>query len=252
MPLRLVCLILLGLSWPMVPGATPSPAESGAAGHLCLAAIAAVEREAGLPPRLMAAISRVESGRRDPVSRTTQPWPWTINAEGRGSYFPDKAAAIAAVQALQARGVRSIEIGCMQVNLRHHPDAFPNLDAAFDPTTNARYAAHFLTELKSTRPDWLDAVAAYHSQNPQFGEPYRARVAAAWGVENAAPQAVQPPAPPAFRPPQAGGGFMLSNGAERLPPVPVSRPGGGRGLDAYRAAPIPLSGRIAVVPPRRL
>ena len=33
------------------------------------------------------------------------PWPWTINAEGVGSFYETKAAAIAAVRDLQARGL---------------------------------------------------------------------------------------------------------------------------------------------------
>ena len=41
--------------------------------------------------------------------------------------------AVAAVQALQARGVRSIDVGCLQVNLMYHPIAFASLDDAFDP-----------------------------------------------------------------------------------------------------------------------
>ena len=44
-----------------------------------------------------------------------------MNAEGVGTYYPSKAAAIAAVEALQARGVQSADVGCMQVNLLHHP-----------------------------------------------------------------------------------------------------------------------------------
>src|SRR3712207_7129818 len=50
------------------------------------------EREAGLPPRLLGAIARVESGRRDAATGRSEAWPWTINAEGRGSFFPSKAA----------------------------------------------------------------------------------------------------------------------------------------------------------------
>ena len=250
MPPRLACLILLGLLMPAIPRATAAPADGTAPGQLCRAAIALAEREANLPARLMAAIAQVESGRRDPASGTTEPWPWTINAEGRGSFYPDKAAAIAAVRALQAQGVRSIDIGCMQVNLRHHPNAFASLEEAFDPLANARYAARFLTELRATRPDWLDAAGGYHSQTAEFAAPYRLRVAAAWAAEQgrppAAPAGMQPM--PAFRPSQPGGGFMLSNGSERVPVVANPNPGAGRGLAAYRAAPIALSGRV----PRRL
>jgi hypothetical protein len=38
---------------------------------------------------------------------------------------------------MQGEGVRSIDIGCMQINLVHHPDAFGSLEAGFDPITNA-------------------------------------------------------------------------------------------------------------------
>jgi hypothetical protein len=222
--------------------AMPAAAEPG---RLCRAAIQAAERVAGIPAQLLMAIGRTESGRRDPETGAFHPWPWTINAEGRGHFFPTKAAAIAAVQQLQAQGVRSIDIGCMQVNLRHHPDAFPNLEAAFDPLTNARYAARFLTELNSTRNDWQRAAAAYHSQTPEFAEPYRARVMAAWAQEQARPH--PPVALPvvARSPGPPGGGAMLSN-------VPAAMPTTGRGLDAYRTAPIPIAGRamFALLPRR--
>ncbi|TDG29853.1 lytic transglycosylase domain-containing protein, partial [Paracraurococcus ruber] len=175
-------------------------------GLLCRAAIARAEQERGIPPRLLAAIGRVESGRRDPQTGAMHPWPWVINAEGRGSFFPDKAAAIAAVRALQAQGVRSIDVGCLQINLRHHPDAFASLEEAFDPLANARYGARFLSELQATRGDWMLAAANYHSQTPGFAEPYRARVAAAWLAEQDGPAtpaaafaALATPPPPAVR-----------------------------------------------------
>ncbi len=243
--MRLLSLLLCCLTL-----ALPARAEPGL---LCRAAIQGAERAAGLPPHLLMAIARVESGRRDPETGAFHPWPWTINAEGRGQFFPTKAAAIAEVQALQARGVRSIDVGCMQINLRHHPDAFANLDAAFDPATNARYAARFLTELNATRNDWQAAAAAYHSKTPEFAEAYRTRVLAAWQSEQAQPHPTLPQlaALPRFgaqagllRPAVAagGGGAMLSNGAERIP-MPTGPASGGRGLDAYRSMPIPIAGR---------
>src|SRR5690348_1338710 len=76
-------------------------------GLLCRSAIAAVERGTRIPEHLLAAIGRVESGRRDPQSGAWHPWPWTINAEGQGFFYDSKAQAVAAVRALQARGVRS-------------------------------------------------------------------------------------------------------------------------------------------------
>ncbi len=244
---RLLRFALLALVLRALPAAaTPEPPRP------CEAALVAAEREANLPPRLLAAIARVESGRRDSATGLYEPWPWTINAEGRGSFYPDKAAAIAAVRSLQAQGVRSIDIGCMQVNLRHHPNAFASLEEAFDPLANARYAARFLTELKSTRADWMAAAAAYHSQTPERAEPYRARVASALADLQTRPAPAPPPSPSPslFRPGQPGGGFMLSNGADRVPLLANSNPGQARGLAAYRAAPIPLAGRLAMLPPR--
>lgn len=254
--------------------AVPAGTEPG---QLCRAAVAAVEREAGLPPRLLAAMARVETGRRDPDTGRFHPWPWTINAEGRGSFFPTKAAAIAAVQALQAQGVRSIDVGCMQINLRHHAKAFASLEEAFDPLANARYAARFLRDLQATRGDWMRSASHYHSQTPELAEAYRARIAGAMEAEQAVPPPLGPPptmlaaAPPAAaapatpRPPAAapaspsllppafagaGGGFMLSNRAERAAVLPApagantaATGGGGRGLDAYRSVPIPVAGR---------
>ncbi|WP_431270669.1 hypothetical protein [Dankookia sp. P2] len=93
--------------------------------------------------------ARSRSGRPDPAGRGVTAWPWTINAEGQGRYFDSKEAAIAAVEALRARGVTVIDVGCLQVNLKHHPDAFPDLATAFDPVANARYAGLFLKRLQA-------------------------------------------------------------------------------------------------------
>jgi soluble lytic murein transglycosylase-like protein len=238
-------------------GAGGGGGGGGEQGMLCRAAIRQAEREAGIPAHLLMAIARVESGRRDPETGAFHPWPWTMNAEGRGSFYPAKSAAIAAVRAQQAQGVRSIDVGCMQVNLRHHPDAFPSLEAAFDPLTNARYAARFLTELQQARGgDWRSAAAAYHSNTPEFAGPYQARVMAALQEETRSPTAVPPGALTGLRPvpplPTGGGGFMLSNGAERAEVLPAAPGTLGRGLAAYRGAPIPVAGRAPALVPRRL
>lgn len=241
--------LLLGLA--PVPQALALPApEPGAA---CRAAIAMAERERDVPAGLLQAIGRVESGRRDPATGRIIPWPWTINAEGRGMYFPTREAAIAEVRQLQARGVRLIDVGCMQVNLHHHPNAFASLEAAFDPLTNARYAAQFLSDLRAAAGDWARAAGHYHSQTPERAEPYRARVLAAWAGEQGRP-AGDPAAEAALLARFAAGGaasgpLSLANRAERAQVLPAANPGQGRGLDAYRAAPIMMVGRPAAQPP---
>jgi soluble lytic murein transglycosylase-like protein len=125
----------------------------------------------------------VESGRRDEVTGVVHPWPWTANAEGQGYFYATKADAIAAVSAMQARGIRSVDVGCGQINLMHHPAAFPNLEQAFDPQANAAYAAHFLRELFQQTGDWTKAAAMYHSATPELGAEYQHKVMAAWPEE---------------------------------------------------------------------
>lgn len=149
-------------------------------GQLCRPAILAAEREHRLPAALLGAIGRVESGRVDPRTGAVVSWPWTINAEGQGRFFPTKEDAIAAVRALRARGVSVVDVGCLQVNLHHHPHAFASLEEAFDPLANARYAGLFLSRLHGSARDWERAAAHYHSRTPERAEAYRLKVLAAW------------------------------------------------------------------------
>ena len=96
----------------------------------------------------------------------------------------DAAGAAAHVAGLQQQGVRSIDVGCFQVNLMHHPNAFASLPEAFDPERNADYAARFLVSLHGRTGDWPAAAARYHSATPGLADAYRARVLAAWSRSN--------------------------------------------------------------------
>lgn len=186
----------------------------------------------------MHAIGVVESGRKDEQGGVTA-WPWTINAEGKGAYFNTKAEAIAAVTELRGRGVRSIDVGCMQVNLRYHPEAFASLDEAFDPSANARYAARFLQRLFGQTGSWPAAASGYHSLNPEFGGPYGRKVLAVW--ESSPPvtpaQAVSQAAPVQQSFAQTG---VVPARVISLPAVANAGGATGRGLDSYRAMPTRL------------
>lgn len=71
-------------------------------------------------------------------------------------------------------------MGCLQVNLLHHPDAFASLQEAFDPVANATYGARFLSRLYNETGAWPKAIAAYHSRTPSLGSAYAQRVLALW------------------------------------------------------------------------
>ena len=158
--------------------AVPAAAPSDSPWDVCARAIAAAEAGSGLPPGLLGAIARVETGRRTPDGRV-QPWPWSFNAAGEGRYAGTRAEAVADVQSRLAAGTRSIDIGCMQINLLHHPDAFPSVDAGFEPATNVAYAVRFLKALHTQTGDWAAATARYHSATPERGLIYHQRVVAA-------------------------------------------------------------------------
>ena len=147
----------------------------------------AIRRELadGLPRAIVAAVAMAESGRYNRASRTRRAWPWTINAQGRPYYFDTKAEAVRFTRNLLNSGIRSIDVGCMQVNLRYHPDAFEDLRAAFDPATNIAYAAEFLLRLHRRLGTWPDAVAHYHSGEPSRHRPYFRRVIGIWKKERA-------------------------------------------------------------------
>jgi Transglycosylase SLT domain len=259
-PARVAQGIAVGPFWRLPPPVVPpaprqasrTPAASAAAGPglRCQQAIASAEAAEGIPPQLLQAIGLVESGRPAPGGIGVLPWPWTIDVDGRGAFFADKAQAIAAVRAARAAGAHSIDVGCLQVSLLHHPHVFATLSDAFDPVANARFAAGFLRRLYGTTHDWAAAAAAYHSQTPALAVPYRAQVLAAWArlggptAPAAGPMLTEASAsaagpflaftPLAMAPPRQPGGFRI------LRAGPMGGPPPGRSLAAYRARPIPI------------
>lgn len=173
---------------------------------LCAEATDRVERERGIPEHLLGAISLAESGRWDGINRKTYAWPWTVTTGDRVWMLDSKTEAVARVAALRAEGIANIDVGCMQINLRYHPDAFPTVEDAFDPLTNARYAGAFLSDLYQTARNWLTAAGNYHSNTPEFHNRYKLKVARFWnderdaGTSTGAPRANAVAAVPASRP----------------------------------------------------
>jgi len=178
MPSPRACLVasMMLVALPFAPGALAQPAADP--WTACERAITAAERGSGLPPGLLRAIAQVESGRARPGGGTAS-WPFALNAAGQ-SLFPDnRQAAIETVLGLRAQGVASIDVGCMQINLVHHPEAFPTLEAAFDSPRNVAYAVRFLRELYGRTGNWGEAIGQYHSGDPGRATAYQARVMAA-------------------------------------------------------------------------
>jgi len=170
-------LALATLAWAVHAGpAAAAVDQDRTPWDLCSEALTEAASDRDMPEYLLTAIAKVESGRWHADAQEKLAWPWTVTAEGQGRHLPSKAAAMAEVAALRGRGVTSIDVGCMQINLRHHPKAFADLDAAFDPASNVGYAVQLLHSLRQEWGSWTRAVGNYHSNTPTLSGPYRVKV----------------------------------------------------------------------------
>jgi hypothetical protein len=156
------------------------PVHAAPSEWACAEAARTAEQTQQVPQQFLEAMGRVESGQYVPGHTALVAWPWTVNAEGRGYFYNTKQEAIQAVRDMQQRGVESIDVGCLQINLRQHPDAFSSLEHAFDPVENTVWAAHFLKTLYARTGSWPHAAAAYHSFTPDIGAVYQQKVLEAW------------------------------------------------------------------------
>lgn len=203
-----------------------SAAPALARPDLCEAAATRAARETGVPAEVLHAIALTETGRR--VNGALRPWPWAANTEGRGHWFASREALAGFLRETLARGQRSIDLGCFQINLRWHGAQFPTPEALLDPLTGARYAARFLSELHAELGDWEAAAGAYHSRSPQLARHYRARFARMRALlrDPATTQAADsypaPPAPPPAPPPTAGAYPLFAGRASGASLFPAS------------------------------
>lgn len=164
---------------------------------ICATLAAQHEKAERIPPGLLHALALAESGRWLEEDKSTKPWPWTVTSGADSFYLATKEAAIAKVQELQASGRTNIDVGCMQINLHYHPDAFSSLHDAFDPQQNVAYGTKFLKDLRDRTRSWGKATAFYHSQNRARGIAYREKVYKLWRkLRRSRPATVISEAPP--------------------------------------------------------
>ncbi|MEM9972703.1 MAG: transglycosylase SLT domain-containing protein [Pseudomonadota bacterium] len=186
-----------------VPGTTAAPAAQSDAG-VCVRAILAAQERYEIPNNILLGIGLQEAGTRREGVLTV--WPWAANAEGTGRLLENRSQAMSWVRAQLANGVRSIDVGCMQINLRWHPEAFASLEEGFDPNRNADYAARFLRDLYRQTGSWTLAAGSYHSFTPEMRDRYLAslrrkvllanqEIDALRQLSARAPEAVPVPAP---------------------------------------------------------
>lgn len=171
MPYRRKTRLAALLVWSVAPfGIAVGPPTAGAStdpASLCLQAAKDASRQSGVPYEVLRAISLVETGRGD------QPWPWTVNAGGDGTWFDTAADAEAYAGTLLQQGLTNVDLGCFQLNYRWHAEAFASIADMLDPSRNAAYAAEYLAAQYAKSGDWSQAAAAYHSATPELAATYR-------------------------------------------------------------------------------
>jgi hypothetical protein len=146
----------------------------------------------------------------------------------------------------------------MQINLMHHPDAFADLEQAFEPSDNIAYGADFLNRLHDETRSWARAVERYHTADAGRGRAYREKVYDRWQearlgrlplvdhprgtrmAEASPPAAGRAEAAERETRPAAAAGLRIYPERRKLQPLVA-----GRGFVSLAAAP----GRVAVLRP---
>jgi hypothetical protein len=111
----------------------------------------------GVPLGVLYAVGLTETGKRGSLQ------PYAMNIEGAAYFATGPRDVIAHFTEARRRGVRLIDLGCMQINHHYHGAKFGSIEAMIDPRANVDYATQFLRELKKREGSWTLAVARYHA-----------------------------------------------------------------------------------------
>jgi len=153
--------LLLGLAF----AAGPARAQDS-----CTPYILAMEGAFGIPRGMLLAIAQTESGGKG------EPYPWALNIGGTPMFPSSLAAMKAAIEDNGGGESPNIDVGCMQISLRYHKQTLPDYTLIFEPQYNVIYGAYFLRRLFNRYGNWLQAIAHYHSSDPDRQFAYACRV----------------------------------------------------------------------------
>ena len=147
--------------------------------YKCITSAKKYEKIYGLPENLLVSVALTESGRKTNNGNFVA-WPWTINVKGKGRFFNSKQEAVNYVSKFVKKGKKNFDVGCMQVNHMYHPNAFSNLDKAFDPEINVEWSANLIKNLYEKYGSYREAVGYYHSYRPIRKNQYASKVFNTW------------------------------------------------------------------------
>lgn len=132
-------------------------AAAPAAANPCEREILRASAAHGVPVGILYAVGLTETGRKGSLQ------PYALNIAGKAVFARSRGEAVTAFSEARERGVRLIDLGCMQINHHYHAGEFRDVDDMLDPARNVDYAARFLVRLKARHETWSMAVARYHA-----------------------------------------------------------------------------------------
>jgi hypothetical protein len=148
-PTSLVCAAIF------ISSLMAAPALAG--GSICEAEMTRAAEAHDVPLGVLYAVGMTETGRRGKLH------PYALNIAGRSYFGTGVADAVETFHRERRRGIRLIDLGCMQINHHYHGKEFTSVEAMLDPVQNVEYAAKFLKHLRQREGSWTLAVARYHA-----------------------------------------------------------------------------------------
>lgn len=170
--MKLKCILLLGLlmitghSWAAAPDRDLSTSLK------YWGFLRYYEQKYKLPLDTLHAIALKESGKYHNKHQINVIWPWAVRFAGKPYYFSSKKEAVTFVKQQLKAGNNNIDVGCMQINLKYHPNTFASIEQALEPRYNIEAAAMILSKKFAGLQSWELAIAHYHSARKERGRRY--------------------------------------------------------------------------------
>lgn len=130
----------------------------------------------GVDPYLLYAIALAES--RKTMGDVVRPWPWAVNVAGKGYWFTSLKEAEDFVDSKLESGIKNMDIGPLQVNVKWNGHRVNNPKELFHLPTAIRVGTDILAEALASSPNDLTlAVGRYHNwEDSQRARAYGTKV----------------------------------------------------------------------------
>ena len=125
--------------------------------QVCEKQMAFASKKHGVPLGILYAVGLTETGYKKSLH------PFALNIAGKSLFPKTENEAMQKFHEARRRGVKLIDLGCMQINHFYHSSKFKSVRQMLDPQKNVEYAALFLKALYKREGSWTLAAARYHA-----------------------------------------------------------------------------------------